>query len=234
MTAEKKTAILQPNYVPWKGYFDMIRHVDEFIFLDDVPYTKNDWRNRNQVKTQTGLQWLTIPVVAGASGKLIRDTQIAGTQWARQHWMTLVHNYSKASCFDLYRDRFEKIYMENKEELLSKVAILFIREINQILGITTRLSCSSEYVTSKDRTGRLVELCKAVGTTKYVSGPAARVYLEESQFNEQGIGVQWFDYTGYKEYNQLYPPFEHRVTILDLLFNEGPNAIEYLKTLQAK
>lgn len=229
MKPNKIVAIIQPNYIPWKGYFDMISAVDEFILLDDVQYTNRDWRNRNLIKTPTGLKWLTIPVIAHRQDNILAVT-VADHKWKREHWNTLVHNYSRAPFFKLYKERFEKMYLENTENLISKIDLMFIQEINSILGIDTLLSSSSTYVTTGSKTVKLLNLCKAAGANKYISGPAAKAYFDEPLFANENIEVEWFDYSGYEEYPQLYPPFEHKVTILDLLFNAGPGAVNYLKS----
>ncbi len=234
MTANKKVAIIQPNYIPWKGYFDIIRAVDEFILLDDVQYTQRDWRNRNLIKTPTGLQWLSIPVVVASRQDKIVDVIIADQQWKKDHWNKLVHNYSKAPFFNLYKERFEKIYFENNEYLLSNINCMFIQEINKILKIDTVITSSSSYLTTGSKTLKLLNLCKAAGANKYISGPSAKKYLDETLLMNEEIEVEWFDYTGYKEYPQLFPPFEHTVTILDLLFNTGPEAINFMKSKTAQ
>ena len=234
MTANKKVAIIQPNYIPWKGYFDIIRAVDEFILLDDVQYTQRDWRNRNLIKTPNGLKWLSIPVVVANKQDKILDVAIADQKWKREHWNKLVHNYSKAPFFNLYKERFEKMYLENSEYLISNINLMFIREINKILGIDTAISCSSYFLTTGSKTVKLLNLCKAAGANKYISGPSAKNYLDETLLLNEEIEVEWFDYTGYKEYPQLFPPFEHKVSILDLLFNAGPEAINYMKSATAK
>ncbi len=226
----KKVAILQSNYIPWKGYFDIINSVDEFIIFDDVQYTKNDWRNRNKIKTSQGLQWLTIPVQQESLHQSIRDTRISRKEWARKHWQALLLNYARAPYFSQYKSLFEELYLNCTEEYLSQINFRFIQVINQLLGIHTRLSWSWEYEVPSGKTTRLVALVKSVSGTEYISGPAAKDYLNESYFAAQGIKVSWMDYSGYPEYNQLYPPFEHGVTILDLLFMEGPNARNFMKS----
>lgn len=226
----KRVAIVQSNYIPWKGYFDLIRLCDEFILYDDVQYTRRDWRNRNRIKSPTGLQWLTIPVeVTGKYHQRIRDTRISDPDWGRKHWTTLTHNYAKAPFFGYYRDVFEPLYLSTREPFLSEVNRLFIAAIARILGVQTLLCWSSDYPLVEGRSERLVQLCVESGATVYLSGPAAKGYLDEALFTEAGIGVEWMDYSGYPEYPQLFGGFQHGVTILDLLFNTGPNAARYMK-----
>src|SRR5215204_4466106 len=112
----KKVAIVQSNYIPWKGYFDLINLVDEFILFDDMQYTRRDWRNRNIIKTSAGPKWLTIPVaVKGNYFQSIQDTTISDPRWARKHWESIVHSYAKAKSFAMYRDVFEALYLTCEE-----------------------------------------------------------------------------------------------------------------------
>jgi len=225
-----KTAILQSNYIPWKGYFDLINSVDEFILYDEMQYTKNDWRNRNKIKTPNGVQWLTIPVKQDALEQKINETKVFDQKWNIKHWRTLQQNYAKAPFFKHYKELFEHLYLTINSEYLSQINYLFITEICKELGIQTKLTWSDQYNYGDGKTERLVRLVQSTGGKEYLSGPAAKDYLNESLFNEAGIKVTWIDYSGYSQYYQLFPPFEHGVTILDLLFNEGPNASLYLKS----
>jgi len=227
----KKVAIVQSNYIPWKGYFDLVNSVDEFILYDDMQFTRRDWRNRNLVKTPRGLQWLTIPVIAkGRYLQNICDTRISDPDWGARHWSTLVHNYSKAPFFELYRPILEPLY-RRKERLLSAVNFGFIGAICGILGVETRISWSMDYRPLKEgKTERLVDLCKRAGGAHYVSGPAARDYIDTGLFEACGIRLSFFDYAGYPEYPQRFGGFEHGVTVLDLLFNAGPQAPRFMKS----
>jgi hypothetical protein len=228
----KKVAIVQSNYIPWKGYFDLINIVDEFILYDEMQYTRRDWRNRNLIKTPTGLKWLTIPVaVKGNFFQKIKDTTVSDPRWARKHWETIVHNYSKAKHFSQYRDVFAELYSScAQEKFLSQINYLFLSAICKILGVDTKISWSEDYVSRDGKTERLVSLCKQAGATTYISGPAARDYLDEALFAKESIALQYIDYSSYPEYRQLSPPFEHRVSIIDLIFNEGPEATNYMKS----
>jgi hypothetical protein len=231
----KRVAIVQSNYIPWKGYFDLINLVDEFILFDDVQYTRRDWRNRNLIKTPTGLQWLTIPVqVKGKYLQRIRDTRVSEDQWARQHWQTLAHHYARAPHFRQYADGIEATYEEASAlQYLSAINRLFLERIGAILGIQTRLTDSMSYEIAEGKTERLLHLCRQAAATVYLSGPAARAYLDEAMFTAAGIEVRFMDYDGYPPYPQLHGPFEHGVTALDLLFNVGPDARRYMKSFLA-
>jgi hypothetical protein len=227
----KKIAIVQSNYIPWKGYFDMINMVDEFILYDDVQYTRRDWRNRNKIKTPQGLKWLTIPVeVKGKYFQKINETKISEKNWGKKHWESIKFNYSKAKCFKEYKDIFEYLYLNCDEIYLSQINFKFINVINEILGIKTKIRWSSEFDLVDGKSERLLGICKDCNADVYLSGPAAKCYLDEELFEKEGIKVEWMDYSGYPEYNQLYPPFEHGVTILDLIFNEGNNAPKFMKS----
>ena len=228
----KKIAILQSNYIPWKGYFDLINMVDEFIIFDQVQYTKNDWRNRNQIKTKQGIQWLTIPVRHKESDQKIVDTKVSDLKWNTKHWRTIQQSYSKAPYFKEYKDIFEEFYLNNTEEYLSQINFQLIKIINQILGIKTVIKWSSDFDLVEGQTEKLLGICKQAGADTYLSGPAAQGYFDEQLADQEGIQVEWMDYSGYPEYNQLHEPFEHGVTILDLIFNEGPNATKYMKSFK--
>ncbi|MCT7496878.1 WbqC family protein [Aliarcobacter cryaerophilus] len=228
----KKIAILQSNYIPWKGYFDLINMVDEFIFYDEVQYTKNDWRNRNKIKTPQGIQWLTIPVRQENLEQKIKDTKITDKKWNIKHWRTISQNYSKAKYFKDYKDIFEELYLTCDEEYLSEINYKFITTINEILEIKTKLRWSSEFELVDGQTEKLLGICKDCNADIYLSGPAAKDYFNEDLAKQENIKVEWMDYSGYKEYEQLNPPFEHGVTILDLIFNKGDKAKEFMKSFR--
>lgn len=231
----KKVAIIQSNYIPWKGYFDIINSVDEFILLDDVQYTRRDWRNRNIIKTKDGLKWLTIPVnVKDNYYSPINEVTVADQEWSRKHWSTLENVYGKALYFKNYRNFFKNLYEQVQQETyLSRINFIFIQAINQLLGISTPIHWSTDYGAPEGKNERLVYLCKQAGASEYISGPAAKDYLDEQLFLLENIKVSWMDYSGYTSYQQMYPPFEHGVTILDLLFNAGPEAKKYMKSFTA-
>lgn len=229
----KKVAIVQSSYIPWKGYFDLLNSVEEFILFDDMQYTRRDWRNRNKIKTPTGPRWLTIPVrVRGRFTQRIRETEISDPRWNQEHWKTIAYNYAKAPYYQEYREFFEDLYLGTKETLLSSINSRFLTAICDLLGVQTQLSRSMDYHLIEGRTERLVDLCQQAGATEYLSGPTARGYLEEALFEQAGIAVRYMDYAGYPEYRQLFPPFEHHVSIIDLILNEGPHATSYMKSFR--
>jgi hypothetical protein len=227
----KSVAIVQSCYIPWKGYFDLISQVDEFILYDDRQFTRRDWRNRNRVKTGQGTQWLTIPVkVKGKYHQRIDETETEGSRWREQHLRTLTHAYAGAPYLSTYLPLLEELYLGSDETRLSLVNRRFLEALCAELRIETPLTWSTEYSVEGDRSTRLVNLCLAAGATRYLSGPRARAYLDESSFAAAGIEVRYADYSGYPEYPQVHPPFEHEVSVLDLLLCTGPDAPLHLKT----
>jgi hypothetical protein len=229
----KKVAIVQSNYIPWKGYFDMIASVDEFILFDDMQYTRRDWRNRNQIKTPQGVQWLTVPVkVKGKYHQTIRETEIEGTDWAQSHWKALAQNYRRAPNFAEIAAWLEPYFLGAAYTHLSILNRTLIEAICGYLDISTKISNSWDYDLQPGKTERLVSLCEQAGGTEYVSGPAARDYIQSELFAEREIELSWFDYSGYPEYPQLWGEFTHGVTVLDLLFNCGKDAPRFMKFIQ--
>ena len=224
-----RVAIVQSSYVPWKGYFDLIHSVDEFVLFDDVQFTRRDWRNRNRIKSADGPMWLTIPVHSkGRYLDAIKDITISDPSWGERHWKTIAANYTRTPYFRRYAEPFERLYRENRDTRLSAVNYTFIRTICGMLGIETKISWSMDYQMREGRTDRLIGICEQAGATTYVSGPSARAYIDESLFRTAGVDLRYFDYAGYPEYRQLFPPFDHHVSMLDLLFNEGPDAPRYM------
>lgn len=224
----KTVAILQSNYVPWKGYFDLIAAVDEFVIYDEVQFTKNDWRNRNQIKTPQGMQWLSIPVGSDIQRR-ISEVELPAGPWAEKHWKTLAANYGRAHCFEDVARWLKPLYLEGGYQRLSELNVAFIKAICAYLGIKTKISDSADFEYSAGKTGRLVGLCRQTGADRYLSGPAAKAYLDEGEFAAAGVSVAWFDYAGYPEYPQLWGKFEHAVSILDLLFNCGTESSQYMR-----
>ena len=224
-------AIVQSNYIPWKGYFDIINMVDEFILYDDRQYTRRDWRNRNVIKTAQGAQWLTVPVsVRGRYEQRIDETIVSDAAWPAKHWKTMAQAYAAAPHFKTYRDAVGELYSKSDGERLSDVNRRFLEGICRLLGIRTRLTWSTDYEVGGDRTERLVNLCHQAGAQEYLSGPAARTYIEEERFRAAGIELTYMDYAGYPEYPQLHGAFVHGVSIVDLLFNVGPDAPRFMKS----
>lgn len=225
---KKTVAVIQSNYIPWKGYFDIVHDADEFIFYDDLQYTKNDWRNRNVIKTAKGTQWLTIPVGSDLK-RLICEVSIKDRSWQENHLRLLRQHYSTAPFFCEFESFLSEIYLEHPWENLSTLNQFLIKEISQrFLGIKTVFRDSRDFAPAGKKMERLLDLLGKTGATKYISGPAAKGYIEPEAFNAAGIELIWKDYGDYPEYSQFYPPFTHGVSILDLLFHTGPSAAEFI------
>lgn len=226
----KKVAVLQSNYIPWKGYFDIIGKVDLFIFHDDLQYTKNDWRNRNKIKSPNGLIWLTIP--CGISEKrLICEVELKDKSWQKVHWEKIQSNYKKAPFFNHYKDFFEDFYLNKKWDYLSDLNQFLIKYISKnFLFFKTEFSDSREYDLKLKKADRLRELLLKVNANIYYSGPSAKDYLSEDFLMQNNIETKWMEYNNYKEYKQLFGSFENNVSIIDLLFNVGPESINFIQS----
>lgn len=229
--SDKKVLITQSNYIPWKGYFDAINQVDVLVLYDDMQYTRRDWRNRNRIKTAQGVQWLTIPVdVKGKYYQKINEAIIQDKSWSKMHWETIRHAYRQAACFEWCRERFEYLYANCQEEYLSMVNYRFIKACCDLLDIKTEIKWSSEFELKGDKSEKLLNICLDLKATTYYSGPAAKDYLDEQLFADNGIAVNWLDYSGYPQYPQLHGAFEHGVSIIDLFFNTGKDSKKYMKS----
>ena len=225
--------ILQPSYIPWRGYFHQIRKADVFVFYDDVQYDHRGWRNRNRIKTPRGAEWLTIPVLAkGVQARNIPicDVQICWDRpWNTTHLRALQHNYAQAPFFSRYQAMLERWYQRHPDRL-ADFDIETTVELAREIGITdTRFLKSSDLGCSGAKTERLLQILKKVGATHYISGPAAKEYLDVERLSGEGIGVEWMTYD-YPEYPQLFAAFDPYVSIVDLLLMTGPRAAEYIWT----
>lgn len=226
-----KAAILQPSYIPWRGYFDQIRRADLFIFYDDVQYDKGGWRNRNQIKTAQGKQWLTIPVHSRGvtSGIPIREVEIDSSKpWAQKHLKTLSIAYARAPFFKMYTPLLERFYSREDAWLADFSIETTITLARELKIQDTRFMRSSEIPgISGQKTDRLIEILSRVGADHYISGPSAQAYIEKEKFDAAGITLEYMKYD-YPEYPQLHGAFDPHVSILDLLFMTGRDASQYL------
>lgn len=229
----KKVLIYQSYYIPWRGYFDMINMADEFIIFDSMQIAKGFY-NRNQIKTPNGKIWLTIPLQKKNYQNThlqINNTLVMNQYWRDTHWKSFKSFYSKAPYFKEYKNIFEEIYLKD-ENNLSKINSDFIFAVCKILGINTKITYDTDYEIIDGKNERLISLVKQAGGNIYVSSPVAQNYMDIKAFNNAGIEIEWMNYDNYPEYSQLYPPFDPYVTILDLIFNEGPNASKFMKSMQ--
>lgn len=224
--------ILQPSYIPWRGYFHQIHDADIFVFYDDAQYDARGWRNRNRVKTPDGTRWLTIPVLHKGSQPLERpshEIEICWDRdWARKHWTTLTHLYGTAPHFDRYAPILEPFYSSRPERLV-EFTIELTRTLAGELGIdsTRFLRSSTLERPAAQKTEDLLNILTHVGATRYISGPSARDYLDVDRLAQADIETRFMEYE-YPAYPQLHPPFDPRVSILDLLFMVGPEAPNYI------
>ena len=217
----KTVAILQSNYIPWIGFFQLLGHVDEFIFFDDMQFTKRDWRNRNRIKTSNGVAWLSIPVkTSGKYLQSINEVVIADQSWSKKHWKSIELNYKKSCFFEKESDWLKQIYAQNLEHL-TDINQSFIRAICEKLDIKTKLAHQSTANYSTDKNLRLIEICKDRAATRYVSGQAAKDYIIPDTFEENGISLEWFEYPEYPAYSQPWGPHEKNLSIIDAILNIG-------------
>jgi hypothetical protein len=235
ITIVKIIAILQSNYIPWKGYFDIIAAVDEFLIFDEAQFTRRDWRNRNKIIIDGNPHWLTIPVASkGRYHAPIAEMEVSEAGWAEKHWRSINHAYGKAPFFSLYAPVFQALYEQAAAlPLLTEINELFIRKIAAILELSTEFRRTDEIPRlAESPTGRLVEICTARQARVYVSGPAARDYIQTAEFEAAGVKLHYADYSRYPTYEQASKSFEHGVSIIDTLMRCGPQAREHLKSVQ--
>lgn len=226
----KRVAILQSSYLPWKGYFDLIGRVDELIVYDCAQYTKNDWRNRNQIKSSSGKTWLTVSVRHKHLEQSVDQVEIADPRCFRKHWSTFRQCYAKTPGITYCVEMLEPVFMSASTcPTISAVNLRFIEVINGLLGIQPQISNARDYQLERGRNERLISLCRQAGADRYLSGPAARSYVDEALFSDHGITVEWMDYGSYPEYPQPHSPFDHHVSILDVLACTGDKAADYVK-----
>lgn len=225
----KKIAILQSNYIPWKGVFDMINMVDEFVFLEDVDYSKQTWRNRNRIPTPNGEIWLTVPIKKVKLGTKIKDVLICNnTNWQQKHYLTIERVYKKSPYFKYYKHFLDDIYLNNNWDSLSNLNIYITKKISEIIGIEKSFVNSTDLNTRGTKDDKVIEICKKLGATHYLSGPAAKDYINNEKFKKNHIGLSYINYNYYPEYKQLYGNFNHYVSVLDVLFNCGSHAADYI------
>lgn len=224
-----RAVIIQSNYLPWRGYFDLLAQADRLVFLDTVQSTKNDWRNRNRIKTAQGAAWITVPI-RHSNNLRIRDVEVADQGWARKHQRTIAQAYARAPFAEPWLPRLAELFEAAAElQTLSAINRLFLAAFMDALSITPEIIDVEDLLSlaehdAAEPTDRLVEMCRRMGCDRYLSGPAARDYLDPEPFERAGIAVEWFDYDGFAPYPQLHGPFEPALSIVDLLLMTGPDA----------
>lgn len=223
--------IHQPQYLPWVGYFDKIDRSDVFVLLDNVQFKKNEWQNRNKIRTKTGWQWLTVPVFHDF-GQKINDVLInKKVPWGKKHLKALTINYNRAPYFDKYIDFLKHTYSQDWLRLVD-VNVYFIKNILTFLGIKKDIYFASELSIKSSNTARIIDICKKLNADTYLSGQGGREYLDEGQFSKNRVKLVYHDFA-HLEYQQCYRPFIPYMSIIDLLFNHGENSLEVLRNTRS-
>ena len=213
-------AISQSNYLPWKGYFQLISKVDVFVFYDTVDFTKRDWRSRNKILGPNGFQWLTIPVGSNR-GKSIQEVLLPEGEWRKNHLETIRRNYSKSPYIEDVLEIVSSVYEDISIHTLSHFNQSLIQRISDYLGIKTIFRNASEFIQEGDRVERLISICNQLGATTYLSAPAAKDYIGD-EFEESGLILQWMEYGPFEEYEQNVDTFSDYVSIIDTIAALGP------------
>ncbi len=222
-----RVVVLQPTYLPWIGYLGMIDLADIFVFYDDVQFSVQSWQQRNKIKTAQGWAWLTVPIEREFGSK-INETRINNrTNWSKKHWKSIRQSYSKAPHFNKYAPLFEELYQKTWE-YLADLNIALIKEISRITGLETKFMRSSELKVEGTKTERLINLLKKIGDDEYISNPGSRDYLEVNRFRENNIKLYWYEYE-HPVYPQIRGEFIPYLSVIDLLFNVGDEAVRYIR-----
>jgi len=227
----KTIAIMQPTYLPWLGYFDLINRSDVFVFLDSVQFDKRSWQQRNRIKTPNGELMLTVPVLTkGRSDQKICDVMIDISQkFEKKHFNSICSNYKKSRYFEFLVVELEEIF--NSE--INKLADLNIRLIEWLsskLGINTKFVYSSQLDTDGSKTELLVNICKIINADHYISPAGSKEYIDQNNlFIKSGIKLSYQNYK-HPTYSQLYGDFIPYMSVIDLLFNEGKKSLELIKS----
>lgn len=228
-----RIAIMQPTYLPWLGYFDLIDQVDLFVFLDNVQFSKQSWQQRNRIKTRKGLEWLTVPILLrGRFGQLIQEVEIRDPEFWTKHVRALEVNYGKAPCFHDYLPALLSIYKEGSPWIrLVNLNAKLIEWLCAVIGVKTPSVHSSSLKTNGQQSARLIAICKSLGATEYLSPIGAAGYLLENiqEFENQGIQVLFHNYK-HPIYDQLFPRFQPFASVIDLVFNEGPRSLKIVRS----
>jgi hypothetical protein len=228
-------AVLQPGYLPWLGFFDLLDRVDVFVIYDDVAFDKNGWRNRNRIKTSQGISWLTVPVLtSGRTGQLIHDVAIdPHLAWQRKHIRSIREAYARAPYFDLYFNALEAL-LDQPWQRLADLDVAVVRLMASWLGLEHKsIVLSSTLGIAGERNERLIAICEHFGSTTYISGNLAQSYLDVEGFERRGVGVEWQNYA-HPVYSQLHGPFEPYLSALDLIFNNGPQSLNIIRDGSSK
>ncbi len=221
-----KIAINQPTYLPWVGYFDLIDQVDLFVILDNVQFVKQSWQQRNRIRTDKGLEWLTVPIVfRGRHGQLIKDVEIRDPEFSRAHIRAIELAYRRAPFFSRYFPAVKQRLEELRDGWLLNLNLELIGWALEVLRIKTQLLPASSLAVSGKRTDLLANICHAVGATEYFSplGSADYLLAEQDALRRRGVDIRFQNYE-HPEYRQVFAPFEPFASVIDLIFNHGDEA----------
>ena len=226
---DKTLIITQSNYIPWKGYFDLLRNADVFVVFDEVQYTKRDWRNRNKLICNNGPKWLSIPVKTKNNfSQKISRTEVLNDNWINDHLNFIENNYRRAKCFDEYFPIIKSIIVESQNKYLSKINVKIIKNLLDLLGISIEIIDSSQLELAEEKNDKLISVCNQLNIKNYITGPSALSYIDEKKFIESNISIRVFEYKNYKQYEQLWNGFDHNVSIIDMFLNLGIKTKDYL------
>ena len=225
----KTVAIVQSSFIPWKGYFDLINSVDEFVFLDDVQFTKRDWRSRNYINSLNGRLLLTIPIqVKGRRFQKIYDAEISGNEWREKHWKSIQNSYQKAPYYSDITEILKPIFFNEDLFLLHDFNKEIVKAVCKYLGIKTKFHESCEIRASGVKSTKLIQICKELNAKKYLSGPSAASYIDVAAFQSSGVEIEYIDYSKYKKHPNIHREFFHNVSIIDTICHLGSNTINLM------
>ena len=223
-----RVVILQPSYLPWIGYFEQMARADQFVYLDDVQYTRRDWRNRNKIRTNEGWAWLTVPVQQkNHYTQLLKETRIDNsTNWNKKHCSAIKFNYSKAPFFEDYYPYFDSIY-QKQWDFLVDLCYEITGYLKAVLNISTQTFRSSDFLVEGTKSNRILNLCEKMRATHYLTGNLAHDYLSGVNFSEKGVELEYQEYD-HPNYSQQYLGFVPNMSLIDLLFNAGDKSLDVL------
>lgn len=229
MISNTKAGIIQSSYLPWRGFFDFISTVDVFIFHDDIQYTKNDWRNRNKIKAEDDIKWLTMPVKKDKVNKTIANTFLVNEKyWKKKHLRVIGHYYRNCS----YKEILNQLISDSldiEHKTISELNIYLIKRICKYLKIDTTILNSNELKVEGQKTEKIINLLKKIKADTYLSGPRADSYLDKELFVRNNINLEYKSYK-YKQYPQLGSSFINNLSIIDLIANCGEKSIDFIKS----
>ena len=227
-----KAAILQPNYIPWIGYFEIIKNCQVFVFYNDTQYTKRDWRNRNYINLNKKKHLLSVPVLSkGNFYKNINQIKFADRKFLKNHLEIISHAYSKTKCYNDCMEFIKDIFKSYKGEYLSEFNIHLTKKICDYLNIKSKFIVSSDLNINSKSNEKLIEICKKINCDEYISGMNSLNYIDEKLFLKNGISLNIISYKQQINYNIDKSKFLKKLSIIDLIFNQGKNSHLYLQDL---